>query len=108
MRVIAAEYYHREARSFRLCCINQLERSSPASGGRSSGNLEELVYKADLIADATLAREAVSAPDHSHDLESLDCGCRCAHGLKAACGSYHPLGLCCINSLERSFGILGK
>ncbi len=53
-------------------------------GESSGGNLEELVHKADLIAYAWLAREAVSAPDHSHDLETLDRGRRSLDGLEAS------------------------
>lgn len=33
----------------------------------------------------------MSAADHSHDFEFLDCGHRGAHGLKAPCGLYHSL-----------------
>jgi len=68
-----------------LSCINELECSSPASGEGSSGILEELVHKADLIADAWLARGAVSAPDYPHDLEAFDRGDGSHHGLKASC-----------------------
>lgn len=46
--------------------------------------MEELIHEADLIADAWFAREAVSATDHSHDLEALDCRRRRLHGLEAS------------------------
>ena len=45
-------------------------------GERSRGNLEELVHKADLIGDARLAGEAVSAPNHRKRVvfPSVACG----------------------------------
>ena len=48
-------------------------------------------HKADLIKDAWLAREAVSAPNHPHDLETLDRGRRSLDGLEASCRLYDLL-----------------
>ena len=39
--------------------------------GGSRGNMKQPVHEADLIGNARLAGEAVSASDHAHDLEAL-------------------------------------
>ncbi|MGI4827001.1 MAG: hypothetical protein ACRYFU_02255 [Janthinobacterium lividum] len=70
---------------------NSLSRSVPVLGLRLSGNLEEAIHKADPMVDAWPAGEAVSAPNHPHDLKALDCGGRCLHRLETVCGSDDPL-----------------
>jgi len=45
----------------------------------------------DFVADTSLARKAVSAPNHAHDLEAFDRGDGSLHGLKASRGPNHPL-----------------
>ncbi len=61
-----------------------------AVDGSHEGDVGRVGLQSGSRCGHTLAREAVYAPDHSHDLEPLDCGCRCPHGLKAEGGSYHP------------------
>jgi len=56
--------------------------TEPVSEDALSANLEQPVYEADLIVDASLAGETVSASDNPHDLEALDRGCRRLHRLE--------------------------
>lgn len=42
--------------------------------GKSGSNIEQLIDELDLARDRRLAQDAVTAPDHSHDLEFFDGG----------------------------------
>ena len=62
----------------------------PAFGAAISGSdAEEVVDEADLALRTWFLEHAVATADHAHDLESLDCGRRCPHGLEAVHPSDH-------------------
>jgi hypothetical protein len=74
-----------------LYCIKLLTPHVFKSALGLRGNLEKPLHQADFIVDTLLAGEAVTSPDHTHDLEALYCGWRGLHRLKASRWSDDPL-----------------